>query len=63
LPSRLADCEVLPNSAVNNEGELIHFALLADKELVNFTEALQMSKWKKAMMYELSPLKRTKLGS
>jgi hypothetical protein len=53
----------LPNSAVNNEGELIHFALLADKELVNFTEALQMSKWKKAMMYELSPLKRTKLGS
>jgi hypothetical protein len=63
LPSRLADCEVLPNSVVNNEGELIHFALLADKELVNFTEALQMSKWKKAMMYELSPLKRTKLGS
>jgi hypothetical protein len=40
MPSRLADCEVLPDSAISNEGELIHFALLADAEPVNFKEAL-----------------------
>jgi hypothetical protein len=31
-PSRLEDCELLPDSAVNDEGELIHFGLLADVE-------------------------------
>ncbi|MCH81780.1 hypothetical protein A2U01_0002572 [Trifolium medium] len=58
MPSRLADCEVLPDSAVNNEGELIHFALLADAEPVNFNEALQLSVWKKAMIDELKSIEK-----
>ncbi|MCI86796.1 hypothetical protein A2U01_0108077, partial [Trifolium medium] len=29
VPARLNDCEVTTDSAVNDEGELIHFALLA----------------------------------
>jgi hypothetical protein len=50
LPSRLVDCVVLPDSAVNNEGELIQFALLADAEPINFKDAMQTSVWKKAML-------------
>ena len=49
LPRRLQDCEVLPDSAVTDEGDLIHFALLADAEPVNFTEALKISEWRAAM--------------
>jgi len=33
--SGLEDCEILPDSAVNDQGELIHFALLADAEHPN----------------------------
>jgi hypothetical protein len=39
-PRRLEDCEILPDNAVNNEGELIHFALLADAEPLNYKEAI-----------------------
>ena len=35
-PNRLEDCEMLPDSAVNDEGELIHFALLDDAEPLNY---------------------------
>jgi hypothetical protein len=58
MPSRLADCEVLPDSVVSNEGELIHFALLADAEPVNFKEALQTSVWKQAMVEELNSIEK-----
>ncbi|PNX90300.1 copia-type polyprotein, partial [Trifolium pratense] len=50
VPNRLADCEMLPDSAVNNEGELIHFALLADAEPVHYKDAMQTSVWKNAML-------------
>ncbi|MCH80525.1 copia-type polyprotein [Trifolium medium] len=58
LPSRLADCELLTDSAVNNEGDLVHFALLADSEPVNFNEALQMNVWKNAMIEELNSIEK-----
>ncbi|PNX76333.1 putative LRR receptor-like protein kinase [Trifolium pratense] len=45
-PARLNDCEVTHDSAVNDEGELIHFALLADSEPVNFRDALKNKKKK-----------------
>jgi len=53
VSSRLEDCEVLPDSVVNDEGELIHFALLADAELLNYKEAIQTEVWKKAMIEEI----------
>jgi len=40
-PNRLEDSEMLPDSAINDEGELIHFALLADAEPLNYKEAIQ----------------------
>jgi histone deacetylase 1/2 len=47
----------LPNSAVSNEGELIHFTLLVDVEPVNFKDALQ-SVWKQAMMEILKSIEK-----
>jgi hypothetical protein len=35
-PSRLNDYEVIPNYAVNDEGGLIHFTLIADSEPINY---------------------------
>jgi hypothetical protein len=58
MPSRLADCELLTDSAVNNDGELLHFALLADAEPVNVKDALQSSVWKAAMIDELNSIEK-----
>jgi len=57
-PSRLEDCELLPDSAVNDEGELIHFALLANAEPVNYKEAIQTEVWKKAMIEEIKAIEK-----
>ncbi|MCI66461.1 hypothetical protein A2U01_0087719, partial [Trifolium medium] len=51
-PTRLNDCEVTTDSAVNDVGELIHFALLADSEPIHFKDALKSSVWKRAMEEE-----------
>ncbi|PNX74518.1 copia-type reverse transcriptase-like protein, partial [Trifolium pratense] len=59
VPSRLNDCEVTTDSAVNDEGELIHFALLADSEPVNFRDVLKSNVSKKS----LSQLRKIRLGS
>ncbi|KAK2443673.1 putative mitochondrial protein [Trifolium repens] len=58
LPSRLANCELLTDSAVNNEGELLHFSLLADAEPVNIKDALQSSVWKSSMIDELKSIEK-----
>ncbi|MCH84599.1 retrovirus-related pol polyprotein from transposon tnt 1-94, partial [Trifolium medium] len=60
VPNRLADCEMLPDSAVNSEGELIHFALLADAEPVHYKDAMQTSVWKNAMADELKSIEKNK---
>ncbi|MCI00654.1 retrovirus-related Pol polyprotein from transposon TNT 1-94, partial [Trifolium medium] len=46
------------DNAVNDEGELIHFAPLADSKPVNFRDALKGNEWKKAMEEELKSIKR-----
>jgi hypothetical protein len=38
---------------VNDEGDLIHFALLADSKPINYKEALKIDVWKRAMIEEL----------
>ena len=58
VSSRLEDCEVLPDSVVNDEGELIHFALLADAEPLNYKEAIQTEVWKKAMIEEIKAIEK-----
>ncbi|PNX57785.1 hypothetical protein L195_g050580, partial [Trifolium pratense] len=56
VPARLNDYEVIQDNAVNDEGDLIHFALLADSEPVNFKDALKSNVWKKAMEEELKSI-------
>jgi hypothetical protein len=52
IPNRLSDCEVLPDSAVNEEGDLIHTALLVDAEPVHFKDALKSNVWKPVQSIE-----------
>jgi len=40
-PSKLNDCEIIPDNTMNDEGDLIHFALLADSGPINYKEALK----------------------
>lgn len=58
IPSRLQDCEMISDSAVNSEGELIHFALLVETEPVSFEEAIQDPKWIAAMEEELKAIEK-----
>jgi len=59
-PVRLTDYEVTPDDAVNDEGDLIHFALLADAEPINYKEVLKTDVWKRAMVEELLSIERNK---
>lgn len=58
VPRRLGDCVVISDNAVNDEGDIIHFALLADSEPLNFEEALKIGAWKKSMIEELQSIEK-----
>ncbi|CAJ2645977.1 unnamed protein product [Trifolium pratense] len=58
VPARLNDCEVTQDNAVNDEGDLIHFALLADSEPLNYRDALKSNVWNKAMEEELRSIEK-----
>ena len=58
VPRRLDDCERALENTVSDEGDLIHFALLADAEPVEYRDALKNKVWKKAMMEELSSIEK-----
>lgn len=58
IPQRFQDYELVSDSAVNVEGELIHFALFAEAEPVTFADAVQDSKWVQAMEEELKSIER-----
>ena len=49
----LKDYEVMKDSQITNEGDIVHFALYADVEPVSFKEALKNDKWVNAMKEEL----------
>jgi hypothetical protein len=61
IPNRLSDCEVLPDSAVYEESDLIHTALLADAELIDFNDALKSSVWKRAVEEELQSIEKNQI--
>lgn len=42
--------EMFPDNVVTDDGDLIHFALLADIEPVDFKEAAKEQTWKQAMI-------------
>ncbi|RDY13776.1 hypothetical protein CR513_01260, partial [Mucuna pruriens] len=57
-PLHLKDQELFQDSAVNSEGELIHLALIAEAELVEFDRAAIEEKWLKAMKEEINSIKK-----
>ena len=58
MSSRLVDHEVIPDNEVNDEGDFVHFALLADSELINYEIALTEKVWKDVMIEELDAINR-----
>ena len=56
--TRLSDFVVQTNDAIISEGELVHYALLADVEPIGYVEALKEEVWKKAMLEELAAIER-----
>ncbi|GAU30308.1 hypothetical protein TSUD_385290 [Trifolium subterraneum] len=53
MSARLQECEITQDNEVNEEGDLVHLAFLADSEPVNDSEALKSSKWREAVKEEL----------
>ncbi|RHN38655.1 putative RNA-directed DNA polymerase [Medicago truncatula] len=58
VPIRLEDCEVLPDSVVNDEREFIHFAFLPHAEPLNYKEAMQIGVWRKGMIQEIKAIEK-----
>lgn len=40
MHARLQDCELFPNNEMNDNGDLVHFTLMAESELVKTKETL-----------------------
>jgi hypothetical protein len=57
VPSRLENCKMLPNSAINDNGEIFHFALLVDVEPLNYKAALETDVRKKSMIEDVNAIK------
>jgi len=45
----LQDCKVNLDDEVDDNGDLVHFAFLANSEPVRLTDAIQHPKWQEAM--------------
>lgn len=58
VPARLNDYEIMPDGAIDDEGDLVHFALLAETEPVTLQEAMKNSKWLEAMKEELRSIEK-----
>jgi hypothetical protein len=57
-PARLNDYERFPNIGVNDEGDVIQLAMLAEAELVSFDQALKQKHSKEAMIDELKSIEK-----
>ncbi|KAK2440388.1 putative mitochondrial protein [Trifolium repens] len=57
-PARIQDCIIADDNEVNEDGDLVHFALLAGAEPINYVDALTDKKWKQAMIEELSAIEK-----
>ncbi|KAK2353501.1 putative mitochondrial protein [Trifolium repens] len=60
LPRRLVDCEIVSDNAVDNEGEIVHYAMLADTEPLDTKAALKSKVWMEAMIDELKSIEKNK---
>lgn len=58
FPAKYTNFEMLHEIEVTPEGDLVHFALLADAEPIDHEEAMKEYVWKKAIMEELKAIER-----
>jgi transposase InsO family protein len=58
VPARLNDCEIMSDGAINDEGDIVHFALLAETEPVTLEEAMKNPKWLEAMKEEIRSIEK-----
>ncbi|CAH9143716.1 unnamed protein product [Cuscuta epithymum] len=56
--SRLAGYEVYEDTEINEEGELLHLALQADCETLDWKQALTQKEWKEAMIEEIKAIEK-----
>ncbi|OIW00846.1 hypothetical protein TanjilG_12250 [Lupinus angustifolius] len=61
LPNRFSDYELLHDSQIDEEGDLIHLALMVEAEPISEEEALQDSVWKKAVAEELRSIEKNQI--
>ncbi|GKV49915.1 hypothetical protein SLEP1_g56638 [Rubroshorea leprosula] len=57
-PVTLQDYEVTSDDAIDDDGNLVHFAMFADLEPVFFEEAIQDPKWVNAMLEEMKAIEK-----
>jgi len=57
-PVHLQDCVVNLDDEVYDNGDLVHFAFLADSEPVRLADAIQHPKWQEAMNEELMAIEK-----
>ncbi|GAU25674.1 hypothetical protein TSUD_266010 [Trifolium subterraneum] len=60
IPRRLADCDMVPDNVVDNEGNIVHYAMLADTEPLDVKNALKSKVWLEAMIDELKSIEKNK---
>ena len=60
IPRRFAEFDMMLDTEVNSEGEVIQCAMLVDSEPVSTKEALKHQLWLQAMKEELDAIERNK---
>lgn len=55
----LVDFEMFPNNVVTNEGDLVHFTLLAETKPINHEEELKHDLWMVAMLEEMKVIENS----
>jgi len=56
LPTRLEDYEMFLDSAIDDDGQLVHLAIMGEVEPVTFQEAIKKEVWLDAMREELKAI-------
>lgn len=58
MPTKLNEFQVTSDNAVDEDVDLIHFAMVADSKPISYKEALREQVWKNAMVEELKAIEK-----
>ncbi|MCI08950.1 retrovirus-related pol polyprotein from transposon tnt 1-94, partial [Trifolium medium] len=58
VPRRLVDCEVVHDDEIGSDGELVHYAMLADVESLDYEAAMNDKAWNEATIEELKAIEK-----